>query len=268
MGIDILINMKVPVITIFICFFVSADFQPLTNDPIDDFLKEVLELIRLIMITGSPELGVPVLDPFEVPEFEDIHLDEDIIKADIAIKDLVIKNLSTFETEISHLELNDLSLELELKIADLRGDAWYNLTGLVLELIPLYGHGAMWLEIYEMDLYAKAAVVINEDGFLQANQMKISANFTSIKTYLDGLMDGGNFGDSINNLLNLLGDFIWDLVKEPLFELLEGLLMDVINDALDGCNLADLITSGNCFRENLKMMKEHHQMTRMKLKES
>jgi len=263
-----LVNMKVLILTILFCSFVSANIQPLSKDPIDDFLKQLLELIRVIMITGSPELGVPVLDPFQVPEFEDIHLDEDVIKADIAIKDLVIKNLSTFETEISHLELSDLSLELELRISDLRGDAWYNLTGLVLELIPLYGHGAMWLEIYELDLYAKAAVVINEEGFLQANQMKISANFTSIKTHLDGLMDGGNFGDSINNLLNLLGDFIWDFVKDPLFELLEGLLTDVINDALDGCNIADLITSGACFRNNLETMKQHNQIEKMKLKGS
>ena len=30
--------------------------------------------------------------------------------------------------------------------------------------------------------------------------------------------------------------------------LIKGLLTDVINDALDGCNIADLITSGACFR--------------------
>lgn len=45
---------------------------------------------------------------------------EDIIGADISIKNLVITNLSTFETEIAHLELEDLSLELELAIPVLR----------------------------------------------------------------------------------------------------------------------------------------------------
>ena len=47
-------------------------------------------------------------------------LSEDIIGADISIKNLVITNLSTFVTEISHLELEDLSLELELAIPVLR----------------------------------------------------------------------------------------------------------------------------------------------------
>ena len=45
---------------------------------------------------------------------------EDLVGADIAIKNLVIRNLSTFVTEVAHLELEDLSLELELAIPDLR----------------------------------------------------------------------------------------------------------------------------------------------------
>ena len=47
---------------------------------------------------------------------------QDIIKADISIDNFVITNLSTFITEISHLELEDLALELELRIPKLRVD--------------------------------------------------------------------------------------------------------------------------------------------------
>ena len=45
---------------------------------------------------------------------------EDWINADISLKNLIITNLSTFETEIAHLELEELSLELELAIPLLR----------------------------------------------------------------------------------------------------------------------------------------------------
>ena len=45
---------------------------------------------------------------------------EDIIKADISIDNLVITNLSTFITEIAHLDVEDLALELELRIPQLR----------------------------------------------------------------------------------------------------------------------------------------------------
>ena len=101
------------------------------------------------------------------------------------------------------------------------GDAIYNLTGSILGLIPLYGDGDIWLEIYDLDLYAMASVLINEQGFVTVTQMDVSANFTSIKLHLDNLLGGGNFGESINNLLNLLGDFIWDQLKDILFPLLE-----------------------------------------------
>ena len=54
------------------------------------------------------------------PELRKNIYSEDLVGADIAIKNLVIRNLSTFVTEVAHLELEDLSLELELAIPDLR----------------------------------------------------------------------------------------------------------------------------------------------------
>merc|ERR1719239_1928778 len=111
-------------------------------NPVDEFLKQILEILKEMMPTGIPEL-------------DDIHIEEDIVDADIAVKNLVITNLSTFVTEIAHLELEDLSLELELAIPVLRGDAWYNLTGEILTIFPLYGDGDIWLEIYDLDVYAK-----------------------------------------------------------------------------------------------------------------
>ena len=45
---------------------------------------------------------------------------EDIITADVSIENLVIRNLSTFDTKLAHLDLEKLSLALELGIDDLR----------------------------------------------------------------------------------------------------------------------------------------------------
>ena len=125
------------------------------------------------------------------------------------------------------------------------------MTGNILGLIPLYGNGDIWLEIYDLDLFASAAVLINEQGFVKVQSMVVSAEFSSIKIHLDNLLGGGNFGESVNNLLNLLGDYIWEQLKAILFPLLESVLTDVINDALDGCSIAELIETGACFREGL-----------------
>eukprot|EP00091_Calanus_sinicus_P011461 TRINITY_DN2597_c0_g1_i14.p1 TRINITY_DN2597_c0_g1~~TRINITY_DN2597_c0_g1_i14.p1 ORF type:complete len:254 (-),score=101.37 TRINITY_DN2597_c0_g1_i14:40-801(-) len=222
------------------------------DDNLDAYLKEILELLKAQMPAGIPDLGIPPLDPFEVPHFDIDPIEEDIIKATIEINNLVIKNLATFETKIAHLDLEALSLELELTIADLRGDADYKLDGTIASILPLYGEGPMWLEIYGLDVYAKAAVLINAEGFVEITEIDLTADLTDIKMHLDNLLGGGNFGESINNLLNVVGGYIWDQVKDLLFPLLDEVLLKVINDALKGCNIADLIANGSCFQDRMK----------------
>merc|ERR1711953_88522 len=248
--------MKLTSLFILSLSLVALSQQKAVRDPVDDFLKQILELLKEMMPDGVPELGIPPLDPFAVPHFDIPHIQEDIITADVSIENLVIRNLSTFETRLAHLDLESLSLSLELGISDLRGDAIYNLTGNILGLIPLYGNGDIWLEIYDLDLFASAAVLINEQGFVKVQSMVVSAEFSSIKIHLDNLLGGGNFGESVNNLLNLLGDYIWEQLKVILFPLLESVLTDVINDALDGCSIAELIETGACFRDNMDRMRE------------
>ena len=81
------------------------------------------------------------------------------VHLNITIDDFIIKNLATFETKLAHLDLEELALELNLTIADLRvgiqaihslfqGDATYSLDGTVLGILPIYGDGPMFLEVY------------------------------------------------------------------------------------------------------------------------
>merc|ERR550519_1402683 len=228
-----------------LAFLVQAEA---VRDPqVDAYLEKILELFKAQMPTGIPDLGIPVLDPFAVPHFDIPHIHESIIQADIKIDNFVIINLSTFETRLVHLDIEELSLELELGIADLRGDADYSLDGVIVSIFPLYGEGPMWLELYDLVLYAKAAVTINDEGYVQVTSLDLSADFKGIKLHLDNLMGGGNFGEAINNLLNALGDYIWDQLKGFLFPLLEDVLTKILNDALSSCSIVDLIENGSCF---------------------
>merc|ERR1711962_235228 len=122
---------------------------------------------------------------------------------------------------------------------------------LLRHILPIYGDGPMYLELYGVTLHAKAAVLVNADGFVEITEMDIAADFTDIAVHLDNLVGGGNFGETINNILNLLGPMIWDLVKGYLFPFLDEILLKVLNDALAGCNIADLVQNGSCFQERL-----------------
>merc|ERR1711936_480931 len=162
---------------------------------------------------------------------------------------------------IPPLDPEGLGLELNLTLADLRGDATYSADGTALGIFPIYGDGPMYLELFGVTLHAKAAVLINADGFVEITEMDIAADFTDIKVHLDNLVGGGNFGETINNILNLLGPMIWDLVKGYLFPFLDEILLKVLNDALAGCNIADLVQNGSCFQERLvDVLKNHGDM--------
>lgn len=229
----------------------SMGLEPRSKDPIDDYIRLILEMLRAKMPEGIPELGIPPLDPFAVPHFDIPHIDEPIAQVDVAIENLEIRNLSTFKTTQAHLDLITYSMQLGLAIDDLRGDANYVLDGTMFGIFPLFGNGPMWLEIYGLQLFAEAEVIINAGGFLEVSEMNITAEFEDIKMHLDDLMGGGDMEETINKILNTLGLTLWDQLKDAIFPLLDNLLIDVINDALSGCSITDLIVNGSCSNQYL-----------------
>merc|ERR1712203_72858 len=157
--------------------------KALRDPAVDEYIAAILELLKTQMPTGIPDLGIPPHEQFEVPHFEidPIDIDDPVpVKLNITIDDFVLKNLATFETQLAHLDLEGLGLELNLTIADLRGEATYSLDGTALGIFPIYGDGPMYLELFGVTLHAKAAVLINADGFVEITEMDIAADFTDI----------------------------------------------------------------------------------------
>merc|ERR1712088_101361 len=209
------------------------------------YLRAILEEFRNAMTVGIPEINIPVLDPFEVPHFDIPHIEEGPVKADITIDDFIIKNLATFETKNVHLDPVGLSLELELDIPLLRGDAVYSLDGSIFGLFPLYGNGDMYIELSGLVIRAAAGVLIDAEGKVQVTDMNLGADFDNAVLHLDNLLGGGDFGETINNLLSALAPTIWDQFKDLVFNELNTVLTKIINDELGKCAIQDII-SGNC----------------------
>ena len=53
-------------------------------------------------------------------------------------------------------------------------------------------------------------------------------------------------------------------VEQGLFPFLNDFLKTLINDALDGCNIADLIVDGACFRGNMMQISQRIEGYNMK----
>ena len=72
------ISMKFVGVLLFVTGLVSITIEKLHyghSNPVDEFLKQILELLKILMPSGIPELDIPPLDPFEVPAFDDIHIE-------------------------------------------------------------------------------------------------------------------------------------------------------------------------------------------------
>merc|ERR1739844_174175 len=168
------------------------------------------------------------------------------------IDGLTIKNLASFETKTVHLDVVGLSLELELDVPLLRGDAIYSLDGSIFSLFPLYGNGDMYIELSGLAIRAAAGVLIDGEGKVQVTDMNLGADFDNAVLHLDNLLGGGDFGETINNLLSALAPQLWDLFKDDLFGIINKALVDVINNELKKCTV-DEIVNGNCKPKELMM---------------
>ena len=72
------ISMKFVGVLLFVTGLVSITIEKPHHghsNPVDEFLKQILELLKILMPSGIPELDIPPLDPFEVPAFDDIHIE-------------------------------------------------------------------------------------------------------------------------------------------------------------------------------------------------
>jgi len=219
------------------------------DDSLDNYIKAILELLKAGMPTGFPDLGIPVLDPFAVPHFDIPHISESGVEADITLDNLMVKNLATFETRNIHVDILDLNMQIELFVPLLRADGVYSLDGSIFGLLPLYGNGDAYIEITGLDISANPGIIIDADGYLQVTELELNAGFQGIKLHLDNLLGGGDFGETINNLLSVLAPQLWDLFKNDLFNELNKVLVSLLNNELKKCPIAQII-SGECQFKN------------------
>ena len=70
----------------------------------------------------------------------------------------------------------------------------------------------MYLELSSLDITAQAGLLINPQGFLQVTGLDLNADFDGAVLHLDNLLGGGDFGETINQLLSALAPMIWNEV--------------------------------------------------------
>jgi len=222
------------------------------DESVNNYIRAILQNLKGQMTTGIPDMGVPVLDPLSIPTINE-NVREGPASIKIFVDQLKITGISSFETQMVDANLQDLRIALSLFIPRVTGKANYDLNGKIFNIIPLYGKGGANVQIVDLTVTGNAALTITADGHLKMNDFGLDIGFGSIFVNFENLLGGGNLGQVVNGLINVLGKTLFDKFKPVIKKELSKAILGEINKALSNVKLSDiqggLIPSGYALNE-------------------
>ncbi|CAG0892937.1 unnamed protein product [Darwinula stevensoni] len=203
-------------------------------------LLDLLMQLQELMLNGDPENGIPVLDPFLWEHFEIAYATEEIELA-FSIDGLDLRGLSNFE--VTNVEFDILSLRVDVAAdwpkLDVKADRYF-LDGTVFGLLPLFGEGYIDMSILEFAVVGGASLVALPDS-VSVGELSFAMTFGELEGVIDGLLGGGDLGDVLNEILNLLGADLFDAVLQMVADDIAVLVQGFLNQMLEGMTLQDII---------------------------
>merc|ERR1712198_792583 len=97
-------------------------------------------------------------------------------------------------------------------------------------------------DLQNIDLVAtgSAALTITGDGHLQATEFDVDPSFGTIFVNLENILGGGNLGQVVNGVVNMLGKTLFDKFKPDIRKALNKAIIGEINKALSKVKLSDI----------------------------
>merc|ERR1712198_613888 len=209
------------------------------DESVNNYIRAILQNLKAQMPSGIPDLQIPILDPLSVPIINE-HVRDG--PADIQIREdnLKINGMSKFETQKVDADLQNLRLSLSLFIPRVAGNAVYDLNGKIFSIIPVYGKGKASVQLVDLVASGSAALPISMDGHLQATEFDVDPSFGGIAVNLENILGGGNLGQVVNGVVNMLGKTLFDKFQPEIRKALNKAIIGEVNKALRKVKLSDI----------------------------
>ena len=113
------------------------------SQTLSDRFKKGLESIKLKMPTGDPSIGMPVLEPLDISNYNIKIEEKDRINIEGSIKDFHMEGLCKYDVTNASLKMpfNKNNVNLGFTWALIQGKTNYNIDGSLGPDIPIYGAG-------------------------------------------------------------------------------------------------------------------------------
>jgi len=207
------------------------------KNPINDLVLKIIHEIQIHMHDGIPPY-IPPLDPLNISKY-DFDVQESGFKAKGSLRDMIVKNLSTFNVTNIDTNLLKRSVNVSVEILNLQGTGTYTLDGKALSFIPVTGSGPFILIPKDTKCTTHATLGYQEGHFV-LDTFDYEVTIGGIYAKFDGIYGGGMISDLLNSILNRFAMTLFYKLEPLVHEDIRKVLMDDIDRLLRDIKISDL----------------------------
>ncbi|KAG5895537.1 hypothetical protein JTB14_010681 [Gonioctena quinquepunctata] len=225
-------------ISIFICLFTIYEAKDLPKyfpnchrfDPkLNECLLDATEKVKPFMARGVPELNVPPMEPFLIPEIV-LEQGTSALNFKAKLKDVLVHGLADYKFSRFDFDVPNLQFFCDVDINRLNLEGNYTVTGKIL-LAPIVGEGNFVASVDNVNafIYQKIEIKPKKGGVEYAVPVFTNSSITvgKPKATLEGLFGGNAELNTITN--KVINDNVDELFEE-LRPVLEKVMTNVIED--------------------------------------
>ncbi|XP_034840919.1 circadian clock-controlled protein daywake-like [Maniola hyperantus] len=166
-------------------------------------VRNSIESLRPQLISGIPELNVPSLEPFYIPEI--IAVSGDLVPLKASGKDVKVSGAGNFSIKSISVDLDTLTIRGRVRFPRLHLDGRYNLDTQIL-ILPLRGEGNLVANAVkcEADILLRSRLVMRDGKqYLEFTSLKVDIGIKDYRIRLEGLFNGNKaLGDATNEAIH------------------------------------------------------------------
>ncbi|KRT85933.1 hemolymph juvenile hormone-binding protein, partial [Oryctes borbonicus] len=200
---------------------------------VTDRIRRLLEEFRRYMITGIPEIGLPILDPLSIERI-DLNITNEQLTLVGFVDDVKVKYLSKFRLDHINYKMSQSILELNITFSQLDIKGYYDIDGQVGEMFKFYGKGRFWLHLYGLSIGTISRIRITPSTYppFYVHSMRITPKLRKLENNFEGLMNNTQTGDTFNKAITRLAPAALDTLWPEIEDKVSAILISIINDKI------------------------------------
>ncbi|XP_053691327.1 uncharacterized protein LOC128739852 [Sabethes cyaneus] len=203
-------------------------------------LKDLIEQFKVIMPCGVPDLGVPVLAPFELEHTAFDFEQKGLLYLDAEINNLLVDDLNKFDVVNVDLKLLQMQLDFSFYFESVKTTGNYKAKGSAIGFIPFNRGGKFAFNFNGLTLDGTIKVQIDGDK-LSVKDFKLKPTVKSVNSKFEGIFFLPLNTFIFNKIVEAaVPSFLRDN-KEQVASYLEDMIKPQVNEMLQDYSLEDLM---------------------------